>query len=340
MQTAPFARTGQAVSRLGFGAMGFAGWFGAQSEADHIRALHYALEQGVSFIDTARAYSDSEAILGRGLKQWSGPAPFVATKVEGLAGGPQWSTVVPVERSLPKGQVTASCEASLRTLQLDTIDCLQLHAYWPGWGSEGHWMDELRALKDAGKVRSIGISVPDHRSDMVLPIVMSGAIDAVQTVINVFDPLALENLVPLCQKHGVAVIARCILDEGGLTGFLTPDTVFEPDDFRHGYFDETVLRATYMAKVDALRRYVPEHASSLAALALKFALWHPGVTTAITSMHEQRYAGMNIAAAAEAPLSQEIFKALMFKHRFIKAFMDVRNFADLDVVPDQPVKAS
>ena len=62
-------------------------------------------------------------------------------------------------------------------------------------------------------------------------------------------------------------------------------------------------------------------------------------TTAITSMHEQRYAGMNIAAAAETPLSQEIFKALMFKHRFIKAFMDSRNFVDLDVVPDQPVEA-
>jgi methylglyoxal reductase len=41
----------------------------------------------------------------------------------------------------------------------------------------------------------------------VLPIVMSGAIDSVQTVINIFDPCALENLVPICQKHGVAVIA-------------------------------------------------------------------------------------------------------------------------------------
>ena len=61
------------------------------------------------------------------------------------------------------------------------------------------------------------------------------------------------------------------------------------------------------------------------------------VTTAITSMHEQRYARMNIAAAAEPRLRPEIFKKLMFKHRFIKSFMDVRNFADLDAVPDQPL---
>jgi methylglyoxal reductase len=336
MDYAIFPRTDRKVSRLGFGAMGFAGWFGQQSEADHIRALHYALDQGVNFVDTARAYGTSEAILGRGLKEWKGEAPFVATKVEGLAGGPQWSTVVPVERSLPKGQVTASCETSLRELQLDVIDCLQLHAYWPNWGTEGYWMDELRRLKEQGKVRTIGISVPDHRSDMVLPIVMSGAIDSVQTVINIFDPHALEVLVPFCQKHEVAVIARCILDEGGLTGSLTQDAVFPPGDFRHGYFDDTVPRSSYIAKVEALKAYVPQHASSLAALALKFALWHPGVTTAITSMHEQRYAGMNIAAAAEMPLQREVFKALMFQHRFTKAFMDVRNFADLELIPDPP----
>ena len=228
MDTTIFPRTDRKISRLGFGAMGFAGWFGDQSEADHIKALHYALDHGVNFIDTARAYGESEAILGRGLKQWKGERPFVATKVEGLAGGPQWGTVVPVESSLPKGQVTASCETSLRALQLDSVDLLQLHAYWPVWGVEGYWMDELRKLKEQGKARAIGISVPDHRSDMVLPTVMSGAIDSVQTVINIFDPLALENLVPICQKHNVAVIARCILDEGGLTGMLTPETVFPP----------------------------------------------------------------------------------------------------------------
>jgi methylglyoxal reductase len=87
--------------------------------------------------------------------------------------------------------------------------------------------------------------------------------------INIFDPCALENLVPICQKHGVAVIARCIVDEGGPTGLLSPETVFESGDFRHGYFDDTTPRETYIAKVRTLESYVPEHASSLAALALK-----------------------------------------------------------------------
>jgi methylglyoxal reductase len=116
----------------------------------------------------------------------------------------------------------------------------------------------LRALKEQGKARTVGISVPDHRSDMVLPIVMSGTIDSVQTVINIFDPCALENLVPICQKHRVAVIARCILDEGGLTGFLTPETVFEPGDFRDGYFDGTTARATYIRQSEGAGQLRPE----------------------------------------------------------------------------------
>ena len=328
METIRFPRTDRHVSRLGFGAMGFAGWFGAQPESEHIRALHYALDRGVNIIDTARAYGESERILGVALKQWGGEAPFIATKVQGLGGQPQWGTPVPVERSFPKSQITASCEESLRTLQLDVIDCLQLHTYWPNWGTEGYWLDELLALKQQGKVRTIGISVPDHRSDMVLPIVMSGHIDAVQTVINIFDPTALEVLAPFCQRHDVAVIARCIFDEGGLTGFLTADTVFAPGDFRDGYFDVTVPRSAYLAKVDALRRYVPQHATSLAALALKFVLHHPGVTTALTSMHEWRYAAMNIEAAAEPPLDDSIFQTLMFQHRFIKNYSTFKNFGD------------
>lgn len=173
MQYTDFAVSGRLVSRLGFGAMGFAGWFGDQSEDAHIRALLTALDRGVTFIDTARAYGASEHILGQALRQWHGPAPFIATKVEGLAGITQWGTPVPAGQAFPKGQVIASCEASLREMGLERIDLLQLHTYWPNWGVDGVWMEELQQLKTQGKVGQIGISVPDHRSDMVLPIVMS-----------------------------------------------------------------------------------------------------------------------------------------------------------------------
>lgn len=330
MQLTKFGDDGVLVSRLGFGAMGFAGWFGGQSEAQHIRALHVAMERGVNFIDTARAYGESERIVGAAINQWSGPRPFVATKVAGQAGQKQWGTPVPVETAYPKGHCIADCERSLKELGLEQIDLLQLHTYWASWGTRGHWLDDLLTLKQQGKIRYIGVSIPDHRSDMALALAESGAIDSIQTIINIFDPLALEMLVPACAQNSVAVIARCVLDEGGLTGFLKPDTQFDKGDFRDGYFDLSVPRMTYITKVDRLRRYIPKYASSLAALALRFVLQHPGVTTAISSMHVERFAQMNIDALEEGPLPDQVFTELFEKHRWTKNFADFKNFGVLE----------
>jgi aryl-alcohol dehydrogenase-like predicted oxidoreductase len=242
----------------------------------------------------------------------------VATKVEAL--GPVWQFAIPlpVEEAFPRGHVTSCTEESLHQLGVDVIDLQQLHIYWPTWGLDGYWMEELQELKHAGKVRSIGVSVPDHRADMAVALVQSGLVDSVQTIINVFDSQPLDVLVPICAQHDVAVIARCILDEGGLTGFLTEETEFPEGDYRHTYFDATIERRWYIHKVDQLRRYVPEHASSLAALAIKFVCRQPGVTTAISSMHVEEYARMNAAALDEAPLSEDIFHRLLTSHRFIK----------------------
>lgn len=318
MKYRAFPKSGEKISVLGFGAMGFAGWFGTVSDADCIRSLHAALDLGVNFIDTARAYGESERIVGEGLRQWTGDKPFLATKIEPL--GPKWQFAMPppVEDVFPKGHVTADCERSLRALGVDHVDLMQLHLYWPNWGTGGYWMDELQALKAAGKARFVGISVPDHRSDMVLPLVQSGLIDSVQTIVNIFDPEGLEVLAPIAAANKVAVIARCILDEGGLTGFLTMDTAFPEGDFRYGYFDQTIERSWYIHKVDQLRQYVPRYASSLAALAVKFACYQPEVTTAISSMHVENYARMNVAALDEPELPEEIFYRLKTSHRFIK----------------------
>jgi methylglyoxal reductase len=316
MQYRVFPATGDQLSVLGFGAMGFAGWFGGIEDRDAIRALHTALERGVNVIDTARAYGRSEHVVGQGLRSWSGPKPFVATKIEPRGPKSQFAIPPPVEEAFPKGWVTRSCEDSLRELGLDQVDLVQLHLYWPTWGPDGYWMQELQALKASGKTRAVGISVPDHRHDMVLPLVQSGLIDSVQTILNVFASECLDTLIPICQQNDVAVIARCILDEGGLTGFLTEDLQFPPGDFRHGYFDWTVPRRAYIAKVDALRPYVPRYASSLAALAVKFAIHHPGVTTAVTSMHVEDYARMNIDAIEEDPLPADLLWTLRTSHRF------------------------
>ncbi len=320
MRYTQFPKSDQQVSKLGFGAMGLAGWFETVSETDMQNTLLNALDQGVNFIDTARAYGDSERIIGQALRQWKGDRPFIASKVESLGSdNTRWGMPSALETTFPKGHITKSVETSLKSLGVDQIDLMQLHLYWPNWGTTGYWMDDLLSLKEQGKVRFIGISNPDCRCDTALPLIQSGLIDSVQTIFNIFDPTPLDCLVPIAQKHNVAVIARCIMDEGGLSGFLTEDTKFEESDFRKTFF-EAVPRAMYREKVDALRKFIPRDASSLAALAIKFAAHHPGVTTALTSMHVPHLADQNIAVMDEEGLSEEVFQEIRKFHRWTRNF--------------------
>lgn len=323
MQTSAFPHGDRPVSRLGFGAMGLAGWFGAYSDADLIASVLHALASGINFIDTARAYGRSEELLALALKAWKGPAPFVASKVNPLGPNTKWGCPVPVETVFPRGHVTREVDLSLRTLGVERIDLMQLHVYWASWGVEGYWLDELEAARHAGKVGLIGVSLPDHRHDVALPLVQSGRIDSVQTIVNVFDPFAGDCLIPACQAHGVGVIARCILDEGGLSGFLRADSQFAPDDFRSQYFD-SVGRDAYLRRVDALRQFVPTHASTLAALAIKYVLANSGVTTAISSMHVTKFADENITALREPPLPEEIAATLRLRHRWTRNFYEAK----------------
>lgn len=323
-----FGKLGTQVSRLGFGAMGLGGSFGNYGEKELVRSVLHSLERGVNFIDTARNYGESERILGLALKEWKGEKPFVASKVQSRGpGNLGWGQPIPVETAYPEGWLRESAETSLRLLGVETIDLMQLHQYWPQWDRADYWMDELLRLKEEGKIRGIGISLPDQRHDIGLSLVQSGKIDAVQTVFHIFDPLALDCLVPICQENDVAVIARCILDEGGLTGFLNEETAFEEGDFRKAYFDY-LPRGIYIDRVRKLKdAFVPKHADSLAELAIRFALQHPGITTAISSMHVTRYADENIAAASKEPLPDETFEEIRRHYRWVRNYYETKYWA-------------
>ncbi|WP_046243343.1 aldo/keto reductase [Hymenobacter terrenus] len=340
MQYNEFARTGKQVARIGYGAMGLGGAFGSFDEAEGIRSVLTYLERGGNFIDTARHYGKSEEILGKALAQWKGERPFLASKIQ--SHGPdntRWCLPPAVEETFPRHLIRQNTEDSLRRLGVDSLDLMQLHLYWPTWGTSGYWLDELLTLKAEGKIEAIGVSMPDCRADLCLPLVMAGAVDAVQIIYNLFDPTPLDCVIPICQQHNVAIIARCVLDEGGLTGFLTEDLAFEPQDFRQTFFGE-VPRTQYIERVDALKEFVPQHAGSLAKLALKFVLKHPGVTTAISSMHIERFAIENMEAAAEPPLSDEAFYELRTRHRWVRNFYTKKYWQQNDLDAANAVEAA
>ena len=122
MQTNPFGRTGQTVTRIGFGAWAIGGTWGEVTEADARATLHAALDAGISFVDTADVYGDgrSERIIRDVLAERGGPRPFVATKA-GRRLNPH------VAEGYTAANLTAFVDRSLTNLGTDRLDLVQLH---------------------------------------------------------------------------------------------------------------------------------------------------------------------------------------------------------------------
>ncbi len=178
------------------------------------------------------------------------------------------------------------------------------------WAADDRWQRPLRALKDEGLVRAIGISVNRWQPANVLRALESGLIDAVQVVYNVFDQSPEDELFPYCQKHQIGLIARVPFDEGSLTGTLTATTTWPPGDFRNLYFNPDNLQAT-LPRVERLRPVVPA-GMSMPELALRHILAHPAVATVIPGMrrltHVEQNLGVSDGQTLPAPLLGELRK--------------------------------
>jgi aryl-alcohol dehydrogenase-like predicted oxidoreductase len=287
-------------------------WIGAD-DAESLRALDRALDLGVTFIDTAPGYGrgHSESLVGQVIRERGAEdRVFVATKVPPK--NLQWPARrgVPGSQCFPGNHVTTSAEHSLYTLGLDRIDLLQFHVWQDEYlDQQGGWIEALASLKRQGKVRFTGISINDHDPGSALRAVQSGVFDSVQVIYNIFDQGPEKELFPLCQKHGVAVIARVPFDEGGLTGRVTPETRFPDGDFRNHYFQGQRKREVF-ERAQALEAVRGREAGSLAELALRFCLSHPAVTTVIPGMRTVRHVDSIVAVSDGRPLSPELRETL------------------------------
>jgi aryl-alcohol dehydrogenase-like predicted oxidoreductase len=290
--------TGIEVSEIGYGAWGIGGdqWGGAD-EDESIRALSRAIDLGLNFIDTALAYGEgrSERVVGQVVRERS-ETIFVATKVPPKNLTWPAPAGVPVEDVFPGDYITACAERSLGNLGLDRIDLLQLHVWSDEWTDQGDWRDAVDELRSAGKVACFGVSINDHQPANALRLIESGAVDTVQVIYNVFDQSPEDELFPACREHGVGVIARVPLDEGGLTGSIGPDTEFPEGDFRSSYFRGDRKRELH-ERVQAIAADLGVATDELAEIALRFVLSEPTVSAVIPGMRSLRNVERNIAVS-------------------------------------------
>jgi len=278
-------RTGRQVSEIGYGAWGIGGtfWIGAD-DTESLTALHRALDLGMNLIDTALGYGygHSEQLVGQVVRERKDDI-FVATKVPPKNRIWPAARGVPVSECFPGAHIVSCCEKSLRNLGMEQVDLLQLHTWQDEYLDQDGWRDVLLGLKSSGKVRFLGISVNDHDPSSALRAVASGLFDCVQVIYNIFDQSPETELFPLCLEHRVGVIARVPLDEGGLTGTITPESTFPEGDFRNEYFRGERKRQVH-ERAGALKELLGEEAATLPELALRFCLSHEAVSTVIPGM--------------------------------------------------------
>lgn len=320
MQKVKFAKSNEEVSRLGFGCWGIGKsmWIGAEDNESK-QALHLAIENGINFFDTALVYGNghSEKLVGE-VERESGQKLFVATKVPSkLMEWPAKDTSALAD-SFPEDYLIQKTEESLRNLGRDYIDLQQFHVWSDTWAERDEWKEAVMKLKQSGKVRYWGISINDHQPSNGIEAGKTGLIDCFQVIFNIFDQSPLDELFPFCLENKISVLARVPLDEGGLTGMITPDTVFPEKDWRNYYF-RGKRKAEVFERANKVFADVKDECETLAEAALRFTISFDAVTSVIPGMRSRKNLLSNINSINKGSLSDGAIERLK-GHRWIRNY--------------------
>jgi aryl-alcohol dehydrogenase-like predicted oxidoreductase len=315
-------KTGLKVSEIGYGAWGIGKtmWIGA-SDSDSLRALNRAVDLGLNFIDTALGYGDghSEKLVGRIVRERS-ETIYVATKIPPKNEDWPAQAGVPVAETFPADHVIACTEQSLQNLGLETIDVQQFHVWSDEWVNQGDWLEAIQKLKSQGKVRFFGVSINDYEPENVIKLIETGVLDSVQVIHNIFEQTPEDKLFPACELHNIGVIVRVALDEGGLTGKITPYTTFEKGDWRNNYFRGDRKQQVY-ERVQKIAFDLNITMDQLAETALRYVLSHPAVSTVIPGMRSVQNVERNCQIGDGKGLPAHMLEKLK-NHRWARNFYD------------------
>lgn len=314
MEYRKFGRTNWPVSEIGYGMWGMAGWT-ESSDIQSARSLDLAVENGVTFFDTAWGYGEghSEELLGQLVKRHPSKKLYTASKIPPK--NFQWPAKpdYEFEDSYPTSHIMEYTEKTLINLGLEQIDLMQFHTWDDGWSHREEWQRAVEDLKNSGKIGAMGISVNRWEPENGIKALKTGMLDAVQVIYNIFDQNPEDVLFPLCDALNIGVIARVPFDEGTLTGNLTKETTFPEGDWRGTYFVPENLNSS-VDHADALRPLIPE-GMTMAEMALRFITMNTSVSTIIPGMRKQRNVLANVATSDGKGLSAELYQELK-KHRW------------------------
>jgi len=305
MEYRDLGRTGWKVSAISFGAWAIGGAWGPVDDKNSIAALHRAVDLGVNLFDTADVYGDgrSERLMAQ-LKRECKEKIHIVTKA-GRRLDPH------VASGYNRQNLTAFVERSLRNLETDTLDLVQLHCP----PTEVYYNPDVFGVLDdlvkQGKLRNYGVSV--EKVEEALKAIEYPGVQTLQIIFNIFRQRPAELFVQEAKRRKVGILARVPLASGLLTGKMTHQTAFASDDHRqfnrHGEsFDrgETfsgVDFETGLQAVEELRSLVLDGVT-LAQFALRWILMNQAISCAIPGAKTPAQAQDNVRAADLPPLAE------------------------------------
>src|SRR5438552_16819629 len=297
MKNIRLGRSELEVSPVAFGTWQLGGDWGATDEEAAVAAIGRAADSGINFFDTAQAYGfgASESLLAKALKGRPRDQVVIATKggLRPIAGGG-------IERDASPDWIRRGVDSSLEALGTDYIDLYQIH--WPDPKVPfAETAGALADLKAAGKIRHVGVS--NYDAAQMAEFSRTLPVETLQPVYHMFRRDIEESVLPYTKAHGIGVLAYGPLGHGLLSGALTPESRFTPDDWRS---KSEVLQGEpsrrNLISVSPRQRYSQlELDTSVSRLAIAWVLANPAVQVAIVGTRNPKHIDDAIAAADLEP---------------------------------------
>ncbi|UOQ50085.1 aldo/keto reductase [Gracilibacillus caseinilyticus] len=224
MKYRQFGKTDMKISELSFGTWAIGGAWGQTNDTEALNGLARAMDAGVNFFDTADVYGDghSEELLAKATKGKEDQI-HIATKFC-RAGD------IHDPANYSEAAVTNYVENSLRRLEREQLDLIQIHCPPIEIIRDGAVFDVLDSLKKQGKIRHYGVSVETVEEGLLA--MENPNVDALQVIFNIFRQKPVTELFPVAKQKNVGILARVPLASGLLTGKFSSGHQFEEDDHR------------------------------------------------------------------------------------------------------------